>query len=354
MPASVDPKLVLIGVSPGNSPRPKGKVFPGGATSFTSAPTVDKPLNSHIFYEDSSGYWNKLRYLTRSFALAEGTGLSLSDAVALCTHFNLGTQNAGKATEEATESDIVRWVSQLLNRVHSPDWVVLFGLLDILVKKTKVASVWNHKQGLIVDWKRFQETRLAGHRYRFREWKTRNSLGHEVHIVLWPNHPSQHPCADFEEWKKSVDQFVRLRLGHLEAPESAPGQVPKAPHADLPEAGDHVSASVSVSEAFNSDTPNGWGLTFGSASGSAAARINCQLCDLPKTIAQICEGTARDCYGPEPVTWERARDHLTWHFAGNSGRQPERRSSRTFVRGLIQPSPGRFYLPTSINPRRTA
>jgi hypothetical protein len=68
----------------------------------------------------------------------------------------------------------------------------------------------------------------------------------------------------------------------------------------------------------------GWGLTFGSALGSDAMRINRRLCDVPKTIAEICTGTAHDRLGPQ-VKEARAREHLKWHWEGNSGaaRAPE-------------------------------
>jgi len=94
----------------------------------------------------------------------------------------------------------------------------------------------------------------------------------------------------------------------------------------------------------------GWGLTFGSAAGTAAMRINCQLCDVPKTIAEICVGTAHDFWGPTSVSAARAREHLKWHWEGNSGIYPERSGSRTFVRALMNPSPGRYCLPASMKP----
>jgi len=98
----------------------------------------------------------------------------------------------------------------------------------------------------------------------------------------------------------------------------------------------------------------GWGLTFGSAPGTDAMRINCQLCEVPKTIAAICAGTALDFWGPTPVSAARAREHLKWHWEGDSGARPERRGSRTLVRGLMNPSPGQYCLPVSMKPSSPA
>jgi len=67
-------------------------------------------------------------------------------------------------------------------------------------------------------------------------------------------------------------------------------------------------------------------------------RINCQLCDVPKTSAEISAGTAHDRWGSEPVTEARTREHLKWHWEANSGTHSERRDSRTLVRGLMRDS----------------
>jgi hypothetical protein len=126
MPASIDPKLVLVGVSPGNSP---GR---GAGKDWISRPTIEKDRKrSHFYYPDSANYWRKLRYLADAFFCREGTDLSENDAVSLCTHFNLGTGSAGQASKKNVERDIIEWVSRLLNADHNPDLVVMFGLAEI-------------------------------------------------------------------------------------------------------------------------------------------------------------------------------------------------------------------------------
>src|SRR5438067_1940160 len=119
MPASVDPKLILVGVSPGNSPNAVD------TRRCYSEPRVEKDKDSHFYYRDSSGYWDKLRYLTSAFFM----GLSELEAVSLCSHFNLATASSGDAAGVRAERDIVAWVSSLLNAVHKPDLIVFFGLV---------------------------------------------------------------------------------------------------------------------------------------------------------------------------------------------------------------------------------
>ena len=101
----------------------------------------------------------------------------------------------------------------------------------------------------------------------------------------------------------------------------------------------------------------GWGLTFGSRDDSEAMRINRQLCDQPKSVEEICEGTRNDRWGSEPVTEKRAREHLRWHLQANQGRTDEhlrRRQSKTYVKGLMSPSRGYYCLPLDMKPPNAA
>jgi hypothetical protein len=333
MPASLDPKIILIGVSPGNSPTPGDTE---AAEDWSSIPTVETPKDSHFYYPDGTRYWDKLKYLARQFCAREGTVSSERDALSLCSHFNLGTKRAGTANKNVVESDVIAWVSRLLNTVHNPDLVVLFGLGAIL-RDSMVAADWNCEGGLLIDWNTPHQKRLlSGYAYQYREWTVQNAQGHDVQIVLWPNHPSKHPFADMKVWKRSVDEYLGLEISD-----------PLPVHHHAP-----VVRKTVMKVPTRAGAP-GWGLTFGSVPGTAAMRVNCQLCDVPKMIAEICAGTAQDAWGPKSVDASRARDHLKWHLDGNTGLHPERRNSGTFVSGLMSPSPGRYCLPASMRPGAT-
>jgi hypothetical protein len=212
MPASIDPKLVLIGVSYGNSPSVEAeKSHKEGGDYFHSAPCVVKPENSHFYYPDTRRYWNKLRYLSHSFFKRNCPNITENQAISLTTHVNLGTDSAGLATKKDVEEQYVKWVSTLLNETHSPDLVILFGLNRIL-KDDEISSWWNNESGLPVNWKKPDNTQsFSSYTVRnltFREWSVRNSMNHPIRLVIWPNHPSRAPFSDLSIWEQSVNEYM--------------------------------------------------------------------------------------------------------------------------------------------------
>ena len=222
MPASLDPKLVLIGASRGMSPMAGD---PGNAPGYTSVPSVKisrprqkelrqqgRPVSktSHFYYPDTRSYWEKIRYLVHEFFLREGSVRSEADALSLCSHFNLSNKRAGSASGAPPEPDVTRWVSRLLNTDHNPDLVVLFGLYDRL-HDARVRKLWNWRDGLKIDWSRTDSTRtFTGYEkdYKYREWTVQNAQGHTMKVVIWPNHPARSPFVDMNLWKRSVDAYL--------------------------------------------------------------------------------------------------------------------------------------------------
>lgn len=101
------------------------------SSRFISTPTVHKPSNSHFYYPDTSRYWEKLRYLAHQYFLKENEEITENVAISSCSHFNLGTGDAGSATKHDVEEDVVKWVSILLDRIHKPELGILFGLNSI-------------------------------------------------------------------------------------------------------------------------------------------------------------------------------------------------------------------------------
>ena len=207
MPASIDPKLVLIGVSPGGSPDKST-----ADKEFLSKPSARKTGKSNFYYKDGRNYWTKLRYLVNNYFDEIVDEL---DSLSLTSHFNLGTEQSGRGTKEKVEEDLTRWISGLLNNKHNPDLVVLFGLKNIL-QDPEISNYWNHEDGLTINWQRPHLQMLFKscdeRRYHFRVWETTNSQGHSMKVVLWPNHPSKHPFTyDMDMWESSVDQFIQSR-----------------------------------------------------------------------------------------------------------------------------------------------
>jgi hypothetical protein len=206
-PASIDPRLVFIGVSYGNSPDKSSEAKrKSGSGYFKSSPSAVKDLTSHFYYPDTRSYWEKLRLLSNLYF----SQLSEVDAISLTTHINLGTGSAGGASVHDVEERYVRWASRLINYSHNPDLVILFGLWGI-IRDSRVTQWWNHRQGINVDWARPSHTLnfpVSGRIYRFRAWTALNANGHLVKVVIWPNHPSRPPFGSLQNWKKSVDDFI--------------------------------------------------------------------------------------------------------------------------------------------------
>ena len=214
MPASIDPELVFIGVSPGNSPmaeQPEPGESDQRRPQFVSSPTIKKPSNSHFYYPDTSRYWQKLRYLAHQYFLNENKEISEHSAISRCSHFNLGIGDAGSATKHDVEEAVVKWVSRLLNTIHKPKLVILFGLKGILNDK-EVASWWNHTQGLKVNWSSpDNEQTYVGYQqknYKFLDWYAKADNGNEVKLTMWPNHPSRPPFNDIGIWKRAVSEYM--------------------------------------------------------------------------------------------------------------------------------------------------
>jgi hypothetical protein len=208
MPASIDPKIIFIGVSMGASPSSNDiEIELNGDDCLFSKIDEAKTDKKHFYYPDGRHYWDKLRLLSHNYFKVTCPDISEEDAIAMSSHFNLGTGSAGKASTSDVEPLYINWVSTLLNQKLRPDLVVLFGLKSILKKKA-IRDSWNNESGLRVDWSVPKETSLNTEAYSFSEWTVTNALGHSIKIVLWPNHPSRPPFSDIKKWELAVNQYV--------------------------------------------------------------------------------------------------------------------------------------------------
>ncbi len=213
-PASIDPKLVIVGVSAGNSPdvaaeesRQRGEAY------FESAPSVDKSESSHFYYPDGRRYWRKIRLLVTAFAQDNSPSMSEKDALAVSTAINLGTGSAGRATRESVEESYVKWASKFLNQYSNPDCVIFVGLKNIL-SCPDVAKWWNDG-GLIVDWRKPDHVlpfKSGAINFWFRQWNVRNANQHAFRLIQWPTHPSQRAFWSIEEWRRSVTTYLESNL----------------------------------------------------------------------------------------------------------------------------------------------
>jgi hypothetical protein len=210
MPTSVNPLVVALGASPGNSPA--ATPWKGIAPQLPYPPPTFGEPHIGLFYPDGSSYWTKMRLLLAGLVRVIDPGASDDDALAVSGHLNLGTGLFGRATAAATEADITHWAARLIVGPLSPRILVTVGL-DGLLKATELRAHLA-SGGLDVPWQRphFIE-QLEGYRYRFKLWRATRADGGSLTIVGWPNHPSRHPFGDSEPfpiWRRSIEQAVRL------------------------------------------------------------------------------------------------------------------------------------------------
>jgi hypothetical protein len=186
MPTSVNPLLVVVGVSPGNSPAAGGDAF-----LPDYVPTFATPA-SGFSYPDSSHYWEKIRLLSYEIVRLWDSSLSETECLALTGHLNLGVGMFGKASNEAVELPVVRWVSSMLFERLRPRLVIGLGLTGLVLGPGggAIREAWN-AGGLAVGWNRPELINAGG--FQYRSWIAHRSDAVPVRLVFWPNHPSRAP-----------------------------------------------------------------------------------------------------------------------------------------------------------------
>jgi len=210
MPTSIEPRVVIIGASPGNSPERGRGSADAGATPGYAPPTYGR-AHQGFYYRDTSHYWVKVRNLCLAVVHCYRPGLSEDDALAYSGHFNLGTGSTGTASICVVEPGIVTWLSGLLGSVLPVRVVVGVGL-NALLRDPHVVRLWNDAPGgLRVDWSAPQRS-APFQGYRFRLWEARRADGESVLVCLWPNHPSRNPFTGpvGPTWLAAVDQFCGI------------------------------------------------------------------------------------------------------------------------------------------------
>jgi hypothetical protein len=218
MPASAAPHVVILGLSPGAA-RPSDKA--AGTLTYRQGwepPSIGEP-SSGFYDKDPKQYWPKAKDLCIYLVKRDAPKLAPTDALSLASHLNLGTGQFGKGGPEAVEEDIVKWVSSSLYSIFRAKILVCFGLNGIFANE-RFCKLWNCKGGLPVKWNNpdddccFASTAFKKS-YHFRLWKTQRADGKPMAVLMWPNHPSQHPFAggpeesNWREARRQADRFLK-------------------------------------------------------------------------------------------------------------------------------------------------
>ena len=132
---SINPLLVILGASPGNSPQRGDRNFV--TREPFDLPTAGKP-HSGVFYPDTTGYWDKVKVLAQT--LLDPDGSLEDDALALFGTMNLATAASASASASDVQIDdsFARWVLATIRDGLRPRVLVLLGLRGRLKELSKL------------------------------------------------------------------------------------------------------------------------------------------------------------------------------------------------------------------------
>ena len=205
MPTSINPYVVFLGASPGNSQPADGYI--GAKIEPYDVPTAGLP-HPGVYCEDKRNYWPKVRELGRIIVRANAPSLDDDQADSLIGQLNLGTARSGQAENAELETEYLRWVPSVLLNDLRPAFVILLGLTGILQKS---GSGFDPANVLKIDWRkpdrRFPLTAYAAKRYEFSVWTRTRPDGKPIHFVAWPQHPSRAPMTKPDLWRVSGQEF---------------------------------------------------------------------------------------------------------------------------------------------------
>jgi hypothetical protein len=200
MPTSINPYVVFVGPSPGNSP-PKGDNKHKKCDPY-DRPTFGKP-HEGLFVPDGRGYWDRVQELGhRLIGIEDKDG-----ALALVGQLNFGVGQFGKSSDAPLEPEYRQWVPQVLMNELRPSYVILFGLGSWLLKpETNPFDYLGINRSNPDECFRFEAYQKA--KYHFRLWRRTRPDGRSITFVLWPQHPSRAPMTKSELWEAAAEEFT--------------------------------------------------------------------------------------------------------------------------------------------------
>lgn len=205
MPTSINPFVLFLGPSPGNSP----------SSDDTEREAYDLPTagKAHLklYYLDRRRYWDRVRELGKLIVRAHAPGMGEKDTHALLGQLNLGTGQFGDAKNAPFEQAYCRWVPQAIVEHLRPSYVILLGLSSGLTQAH--GGGFDPSNDLKIDWNApdhsFPFEAYKDKQFRFRIWNRKRSDGKIVRFVMWPQHPGRAPMTKDDLWTESGHEFIR-------------------------------------------------------------------------------------------------------------------------------------------------
>jgi len=208
MPTTINPFLVILGPSPGNSPA-KGDV------DFITRPPYEVPTVGYahpkFFYPCT--YWDKARELSVGLIQAYAPDLTPEDCYALSGQMNLSVGASGQASKVNIEPEYAKWVPEVIANLLRPRLVVLLGLLGLMKNNRDLQDAFASSGAMPIDWEREDRKLLFRYytdkRFSYRIWKLSRPDGGDMTVISWPNHPSQSPMTNVAVWRASINEAVQ-------------------------------------------------------------------------------------------------------------------------------------------------
>ena len=203
---SINPLLVILGRSPGNSPQPGDSHFVA-RTPF-DPPTAGMP-HPGVWYPDRRRYWNKVRVLARTLLDADGA-LGDRDVLALFGTMNLSTAAFGRAGRGQIDESFARWVLATIRDGLRPRVLALLGLRTRLKEQVLSRLFQDVFKGLNLGSPKRKYALEVDPTYAFREWDLAAPDGSPLLLVDWPQHSGKPPFVGSEghNWRAACDQFT--------------------------------------------------------------------------------------------------------------------------------------------------
>jgi hypothetical protein len=209
MPCAVNPYVVFLGASPGNSPV-------AGDSSYLTRESYELPTagipHPRISYPDPRHYFDRIRELGQIIIQSRAPGLTEPQTHALLGQLNLGTGGFGQAANAPLEPEYCKWVPDVLLDYLRPSYVILLGLFGHL--KGPNAKLFDPLNRLGIAWKKkadleFPFEAYTLRRHGFRLWRRQRTDSKPITFVLWPQHPSRIPMTDVRFWRQAGEEFAR-------------------------------------------------------------------------------------------------------------------------------------------------
>ena len=214
---SINPMLVTLGPSPGNSPAPGDIASP----ACLELPPAGEP-HPHVYYEDTKGYWDSVRHLAR-IMLTPSAG-SENDAFALFGNMNLSPERSGSASKVKIDPSFARWVLRTIRYGLRPRWLVCLGLTTRLKDKENrtLRQAFESLLDLDID-KPDEKYPFESERppinskatYYFLEWEVPTG-DIPLTVVFWSQHPSRPPLNTCAKWRSASERFLDRHAKDIE------------------------------------------------------------------------------------------------------------------------------------------